>query len=271
METCNGTYTVYCHKNKTNGKNYVGITKMWPPSLRWHRGGGYATQSKFYHAIQKYGWDGFEHIIVATKLTESEAKNFEILLIEKLDCIEHGYNVSRGGDSGNCIKYTPEIRAAISARTKGKNNPRYGVKLTQETKDKISQSLTGRTIPEQSRGGNPMARKIYHNGMIFDCIEDAADYLGYNKDTVQGWLCKKRCKPPQYVVDNGFGYYGEELIKDGYQRKVRHFKTFCDGIEFRTPTECARYYGVKPSTMVKWLNGRNPMPEEWQCRGLKYI
>lgn len=271
MEIYNGEYTVYCHKNKSNGKNYIGITKMWPPTLRWHCGGGYASQPKFYNAIKKYGWDGFEHIVIASKLTESEAKNFEILLIEKLDCINNGYNVSRGGDSGNCIEYTPEIRAAISARTKGENNPRYGVKLTQETKDKISQSLMGRKIPEQTRGGNPMARKIYYNGMIFGCIKDVADYLGYNKDTVQGWLSKPGYKPPQYIVDNGFGYYGEELIKEGYQRKVRHYKTVCEGKEFHTPSECANFYGIKPSTMVKWLNGINPMPKEWQDKGLQYV
>lgn len=271
MEIYNGEYTVYCHKNKINGKSYIGITKLWPPTLRWHGGSGYASQSKFYNAIKKYGWDGFEHIIIATKLTEFEAKNFEILLIQKMDCISNGYNISRGGDSGNCIEYTPEMRKAISTRTKGKNNPRYGVKLAQETKNKISQSLAGRKIPEYTRGGNPMAKKVYYNGNVYDCVEDVADFLGYDKDTVSKWLCKSKHKPPQYIVDNGFGYWGEELIIEGYKRKTPHTLTVCEDKVFSTGKECALFYGVQPSTMTKWLNGTNPMPKEWQDKGLRYV
>ena len=140
MEVYNGPYKVYCHINKINGKKYVGITRT-SVEKRWHNGLGYKLQPKFYRAIKKYGWNNFYHEIIASNLTEDEAKNFEILLIDKLDCIKNGYNVSRGGDSGNCVVYTKEMRKQISKRTKGKNNPRYGVHLDQETKDKISKSL----------------------------------------------------------------------------------------------------------------------------------
>lgn len=54
---------VYMHVNKINSKVYVGITSK-KPEERWQKGQGYNSQKYFYRAIQKYGWDSFEHIIL---------------------------------------------------------------------------------------------------------------------------------------------------------------------------------------------------------------
>lgn len=92
-------YYVYCHTNKTNGKKYVGITSKQKPEYRWAKGEGYKTQFVFYRAIQKYGWDGFEHEILFENLSENEAKNKEIELIQQFNSkIPNGYNVTDGGD-----------------------------------------------------------------------------------------------------------------------------------------------------------------------------
>lgn len=270
MEIYNGEYCVYCHTNKINGKKYIGITKTLP-TKRWHGGKGYSTQPKFYNAIQKYGWDGFDHEIIASKLTQEEAKNFEILLIDKLNCVQNGYNVSLGGDTGNGVEYTKEIREKLSRRFSGEGNPRYGATLTEETKRKISQTLTGRKIPEKSRGNNTMAKKVVYDGIIFDCGKDLADYLGVSADTIYSWLSDPKMKPPQNIVEKGIGYYGDALIQEGYKRRPPHTTTICEGKIFKTGKECAKYYNINPSTMTKWLNGTNPMPQEWIEKGLKYV
>lgn len=100
----NNNWTVYIHICKINKKSYVGITSK-PPCVRWKNGEGYKTQA-FYRAIQKYGWDNFIHKIIATNLTEQEAKQMEILLIDKMKTLitQNGYNVSLGGDGFNGIK-----------------------------------------------------------------------------------------------------------------------------------------------------------------------
>ena len=97
-EIFNGDYSVYVHINLINGKKYVGIT-MRNPEIRWNKGNGYRYNSQFWNAIQKYGWDGFDHEIVASKLTKQEAENFEQLLIFKLKTYlrDYGYNNDMGG------------------------------------------------------------------------------------------------------------------------------------------------------------------------------
>lgn len=101
-------WTVYIHRNKINNKRYIGITSF-AVEYRWKNGEGYREQL-FYYAIQKYGWDNFEHIIYATNLTEEEAKQLEKQLIKEYhtyigdeNC--QGYNATLGGDGNNTIDY----------------------------------------------------------------------------------------------------------------------------------------------------------------------
>ena len=93
----NPLYTVYQHKNKINGKVYIGIT-MQEPEKRWGvNGRNYKSSPHFYSAIQKYGWDNFEHNILYTNLTKEEAclkeqekkrdKNFHKTIQIKRKCI----------------------------------------------------------------------------------------------------------------------------------------------------------------------------------------
>ena len=71
------------------------INKRWIPHC-------YKKCVAFYNAIQKYSWDGFEHIVLTDNLTKTEASNLEIDLIAKYDTTnsKNGYNISVGGLGG---------------------------------------------------------------------------------------------------------------------------------------------------------------------------
>jgi hypothetical protein len=103
------TYYVYVHINKINGKRYYGITSQLPRE-RWKRGSPYKKQKKFYNAIQKYGWDNFEHIVLYSGLSHKEAAKIEIALIEEFHTTEsaYGYNVSIGGEQSGRMYRTAE-------------------------------------------------------------------------------------------------------------------------------------------------------------------
>ena len=106
-------YCVYAHINKINGKMYVGITRRKPEERWGSNGAGYSKQYKrykhpFWNAIQKYGWNNFDHIIIASNLTREEACDIERVLIDGLDTYAThgtGYNINTGGNYGHSCKY----------------------------------------------------------------------------------------------------------------------------------------------------------------------
>lgn len=63
---------------------YIGITCRI--EQRWSCNGYYYQLStKFWRAIQKYGWDNFEHIVIIDGISESIACIYEEELIAKYD------------------------------------------------------------------------------------------------------------------------------------------------------------------------------------------
>ena len=132
-------YKIYIHKNRINGKMYIGQTKQ-PLERRFRNGEGYIHCPKFYAAIQKYGWENFEHIIVKSNLTKEEANIEEINLIKKYQStdINYGYNITDGGDFTPCLK--------------GKENPFYGKHHTEKSLEIMKKKKYG--------GNNPRAKKV---------------------------------------------------------------------------------------------------------------
>lgn len=113
-------YIVYMHISPSN-KRYIGITKQ-NPQKRWCNGKGYKQNIYFTNAINKYGWDNFEHIILFEGLSKEEAEIMEKCYIALYDTMnrERGYNRTEGGD-GTCGHIvSEESRRRISEGKKGK-------------------------------------------------------------------------------------------------------------------------------------------------------
>jgi len=155
-------FYVYKIENTVNGKLYVGKTKA--PASRWAQHKAKARGRHYlpvHQAINKYGADKFTFTIVETLDTEEQSFERERHYVALWKTRGHGgYNLTDGGDGVRALVYTPEMRARMSASHKGKPSPRKGVRLSQETRAKLSESHKGhrhtdeqkRKIGEASRG-----------------------------------------------------------------------------------------------------------------------
>lgn len=92
-------YCVYMHVSPS-GKRYIGITSQ-NPTHRWNNGKGYADNKHFKNAIDKYGWENFEHLILYSGLTQNEAcqKERELIKLYNSANQNYGYNLTTGGES----------------------------------------------------------------------------------------------------------------------------------------------------------------------------
>ena len=152
------SYYVYIHTNLTNNKKYIGITCQ-EPKLRWgHNGNTYKGKCPvFWNAIQKYGWNGFSHEIVASDLTREEACDMEIELIKEYQTQERkfGYNILEGGTAP---AIPPEVREKMSKAMMGNKNG-LGKPCSEEKKKKISDAQKGRKLTEEHKKLLSLAKK----------------------------------------------------------------------------------------------------------------
>ena len=109
-------YYLYCHTNKINGKKYIGIS-IQKPSRRWKNGKGYKGCYKFQKAIDKYGWENFEHEILFDNLTKQEASKLEQEYISKYDTVNNGYNILKGGLDNSDNGATFLLKKAVNQYT----------------------------------------------------------------------------------------------------------------------------------------------------------
>lgn len=168
LEDINMSYVIYMHKNKTNDKVYIGLTSM-NLEKRWRNGKGYHKGTYFRNAIDKYGWDNFEHIIIKENLSKDEASYWEQYYISFYNSLDKqcGYNISSGGEHGGHYQ-------SIVARDKiSKNGYHQGMKdkkHSEETKRKMSESKIGRTLSNELK--EKMKKSALNNrGRLFYCIE----------------------------------------------------------------------------------------------------
>lgn len=202
-------YKLYVHICP-NGKRYYGITKQ-EPKKRWRNGNGYKSNKYFTNAINKYGWDNIEHIVLYDSLTEHEAKELEQYYIQWYDTANrnYGYNISLGGESGNGCKrseetkqklseahkdkqHSEETKKKMSESSKGINNGMYGKHFSKETKKKMSEIKKGKKLGKN----NPNSKKVIciTTNRIFPTIKDGTKYYGIKNDSSISLCCAGKKK-----------------------------------------------------------------------------
>lgn len=169
------TFIIYMHRNKINNKVYIGQTLN--PKKRWeYNGVHYKGSPKFYNAIQKYGWDNFEHIILKENLTLEEANYFEKYYIEKYNSVNNGYNIRAGGENGS---WPEDIRQKISKSNKEtwaikRKDEVYLKKHRENQKEKVGKKVI-----------------CLNTGEVFATQIEASIWCGLKDSTPISRCCKK--------------------------------------------------------------------------------
>lgn len=191
-------YTVYVHINKANGLRYVGITAK-PVETRWKNGAGYHKQSCFYNAIQKYGWDGFEHVVLAESMSKEAACAEEEKLIALWNTTDrqHGYNRSTGGEAGASgvqksplqLKTSSQNMKSLWASEEFRERKRHQtIEMNKRDDIKVKRSAANsqRTVSEETK------KKISQNRKGKGLHRFSAEHIQHIKDNHAGGSLPRR-------------------------------------------------------------------------------
>lgn len=234
---------IYRHwivNDKGTVKSYIGQVRNRVPEQRWKKdGSGYKARNgshKMSRAIDKYGWENFEHEILLKIECDTLDElvfwldEWEKYYIEKYDSYYNGYNSTTGGSNGMRSMETREkigrsltgrvlpeqTRKKIGKTRKGIKPSNTGKPMAQEQKDKISKTMKGRKHPVSTRnkmreshigihagGKNPMATKVVclNTGDIFGSCKEAREWCGGKGDI--GACCKGDSKSAGKHPDTG--------------------------------------------------------------------
>lgn len=220
------SYSVYAHKFP-NGKMYVGIT-MQDCKKRWCNGRGY-TSPLMKNAIEKYGWDNIEHVVLFSGLSKETACKIEIDLIRKYDLnnAENGYNISTGGESGS-------LGAARSEKWKSLHVEALNKKVSQY-------SLGGEKLNE------------------FRSVKDAAESVGGSFKVISANCNGKKRTAYGYVwrfADDGF--FLRDCKTGGAHKKAKRTVAYDKNgekiAEFESAYSASKITGIKKQNIVACCN-----------------
>lgn len=216
---------VYVHKNKENGKIYIGITTQ-DPEKRWKKGLGYQKNIYFYRAIQTYGWDGFEHIILIDNISVQQANIIEFELIHKYQSNDpsKGYNMANGGNfAGSMAEETKQkLSLLFTGRKlsdewiKNRTLSQTGLKRSDETCKKIRESESIKVICLNDR-------------IVFSSLTEAANQMNISIGRISACCNKIR----SYTGKDDFGnplywmFYDEYFNVNGNELSFEELKNMC--------------------------------------------
>ena len=264
-------YTVYMHISPSN-KRYIGITCQ-DVKDRWKNGTGYRENNYFTKAINKYGWDNFEHIIIAKGLSDKEAKWLEIELIRELNSnnSEFGYNLTVGGEGRKGIKHSDKTKKKISESKIGSTPWNKGKTdiFSEETRKRMSEIRKGRN----KGGDNPTSKSVIclTTNMIFSSATEGAEYYERSVSKVVA-CCRGKQKyagkledgtPLTWMYLEDYKKATEEEIQEKIRMSlVKHTSktvpVICvtTGKIFNSIREGANYYNCSEKTIISCCKGR---------------
>ena len=177
---------VYKISNSINNKLYFGVTQQ-DLKIRWqqHKCNSNKKNYYLYNAMKKYGFNNFKIEIVFEANTKEEMieKEMELINLYKTNNRLYGYNNSTGGESSRKgCKLTQDTKDKISESQKNRERKPH----SKETKEKMSLSAKGRNMDLAQkksallRKGKPAhncKKIILNNEIIFNSMTEASKEL----------------------------------------------------------------------------------------------
>lgn len=143
-------------------------------SDRWGKGSTYKTSKKIYNAFNEYGWDGFNHFIIAENLTQEEANTLEVKLIKAYNTQEEGYNITMGGSGVmGGRKHSDESRIKIKEARKKQT-------FSEESQIKKASTMYGFNF-KGLIAIDKLGNEVHYNTVRSFCEKNNADSRHVNK------------------------------------------------------------------------------------------
>lgn len=185
---------IYRATNTLNGKVYIGFATDFNFRLKQHQTRYKSTNTKFYSAIRKYGWEAFLWEVIYVSLDVDHCHRvMEPIFITEHDSITNGYNTTEGGlgvigaarnrvwvNDGIHHKRVPEGEIP-----EGWALGRIG--LERKVRTKWSPNRSPRRT--YAGGDNPSAKPISVSGKPYSTMREAVSHLGISEPTI-----RSRCR-----------------------------------------------------------------------------
>jgi len=149
---------IYVVVNRVNGLRYVGQSTRFIKRIQEHKTRPWKeTRSLLFKAIQEYGFESFEFIIVQRCFDRITRNAAEAWWIDSLDTIQpNGYNSRRAGDyRPSNVPWTEEAKKKLSNTLKEKyaSGERVSIRRSpsEETKRRMSEAHKGKKQSEDHR------------------------------------------------------------------------------------------------------------------------
>lgn len=229
-------WKIYLHKNKINGLCYVGQTNQ-SLAKRWGHSGSQYKNQKFYKAIEEFGWDNFEHIILEDNIKSAiDADIAERKWIKYYNSYENGYNENPGG--GGSYNFSKEAKEKIGKASKERwKNPEYQdfmSKMHSEMSSKAVRCINTNTIYKSAKEaaiatGDPSGKQGSSIGQVCNGLREFANGFQWE------WVDKPKEKISNidglYFVLEGRFNMGQEKLK---QDIINHGGKVRDKISHKT-------------------------------------
>lgn len=248
---------IYCIKNLKNGKMYIGQSTDIKNRISSHKRNIFKKNYPIYLDIRKFGIENFVFEIIE----ECKKENLDALekkyIKEFKTYLEYGYNKTTGGTTGYKKEISEETKEKIRNTLTGKK-----INLSEEARNKKIEKFTGKN--------NINAKKVIFYDKEYETIKELSVFLKIKQTLLYNYLngiigCE------EYIINGNLRYENKNSICIPRKGNPNSKKVFCEGKYFENMKECSDYYNIKADTLRSWFREGRKIRKDFIEKGLKLL